>query len=191
MRNRRSWSAPELQSRARSGFWVLAIAALVLAACSEGTSDESSTTTSAAESTTADAMSTREGALLNKYATALNAGDVAESMKAFAGDPVVKNHPFALNNFMDRSSELRDVDDGVAAIQGSGSGFEFVDVEVADGSSAVAPDISFNWRFFYGADGSESGGEAGCIGGRDAKAFISNGQITEINWGFEDPSKCE
>ena len=182
---------PGQRMRVRFGIVGSVVLALTMSACSDGSDAGGTTTSTVTESTTVDALSTRQGVLLNKYATALNAGDVAESMKAFAGDPVVKKHPFALNDYMDRSSELRDVDEGVAAIQGSGSGLEFVDVAVSDGTSVVAPDITFGWRFFYGADGSESGGEAGCIGGRDAKAFISNGQITEIDWGFEDPTKCE
>ena len=163
--------------------------AVVVTSCGDGASVDT-TTTSVPTSSTIDPATTQEGVLLNKYVTARNAGDVPEAMKAFAGGPVVKSHPFALNDYMDRTSEVRDVEDGVAAIQGSGAGFEFVDIVVADGSSVVAPDVTFNWRFHYGADGSEAGGEAGCIGGRDAKVFISNGQITEINWGFDDPSQC-
>ena len=145
------------------------------------------TTTTVPTSTTIDPATTQEGVLLAKYMTARNAGDVAEAMKAFAGDPVVKRHPFALNDYMNRTSEVRDIEEGVAAIQGSGTGFEFVDIEVADGSSVVAPDVTFNWRFLYGADGSESGGEAGCIGVETQRRSSPTGRSRRSTGGSRTP----
>lgn len=149
------------------------------------------TTTTSAETTTTAVETTREAMLLANYAAASNAGDIAQAMAFFAPDPVVRRHPFGAGDYMDRSSELRALEEKVAEVRGSGAGIEFVDIVVAEGSSVTAPDVTFGWRFLYGADGTESGGEAGCVGGKDGKAFISNGLITEISFGFNDPTKCD
>lgn len=164
-----------------------------LTACSGGTDAESvETTTTEVESTTTTRVEdSREAVLLAKYAAASNAGDVLQAMRFFAPDPVVRRHPFMAGDYIDRSSEVRALEERVVEVRGSGTGIEFIDIVVAEGSSVSLPDVTFGWRFLYGADGIESGGEAGCIGGKDGKAFISNGLITEISWGFQDPSKCD
>lgn len=152
---------------------------------------ETTTTTTAIEpTTTIPVESTREAVLLASYVAASNAGDVAQAMRYFAPDPVVRRHPFGAGDYIDRSSELRALEEKVAEIRGSGAGMELVDIAVPEGSGVTIPDITFGWRFFYGADGTEADGEAGCVGGKDGKAFISNGMITEISWGFNDPNKC-
>jgi hypothetical protein len=114
-------------------------------------------------------------------------------MSLFYPDKPMKRHPLGGGpaHYMDRSSEIRALESLVPEVQGSGAGIEFMDIEVADPGSVAAPTVTFNWRFHYGADGSESGGEAGCIGGRDGKAWISNGLFQEFNWGFDDPTMCE
>ncbi len=165
----------------RRSLLILTLFSLTLAAC----------VGDAAPTTTEDAGPSPQEELLAEYAAARNAGEIGPLMRLFWPDPVVRRHPFAINDYMDRSSALRATEEGVPAIQGSGAGFEFVDIEVSDGTSTIDPDLTFGWRFFYGADGSESGGEAGCIGGKNGKAFISAGMFTEFDWGFEDATKCD
>ena len=146
-----------------------------------------------------------ESALLGAYAAAQNEGDVDAVMRLFGFDYPVKRHPFAVSDYMDKSTELRATEEVVAEIRGSGAGLEFFDIEVGDPNSVSAPDVTFSWRFYYGADGTTpngwfwendgapqvSPGEAGCIGGRDGKAYVEAGRFHEFNWGFYDPAICE
>lgn len=127
------------------------------------------------------------------YAEARNAGDIGEAMSLFYPDKPMKRHPLGGGSahYMDRSSEIRALESMIPEVQGSGAGTEFIDIEVGDPDSVAAPSVTFNWKFHYGADGSESGGEAGCIGGRDAKAWIRNGLFQEFDWGFDDPTMCD
>ena len=160
--------------------WLLTVL-ILLAACSGG----------ADPTTTEPAGSSAEEELLNEYASLQSTGEIGPLMRLFWPDPEVRRHPFAVNDYMDRTSALRSTEEGVPAIQGSGTGLEFFEIEVSDGSSSFAPDVTFSWRFFYGSDGSESGGESGCIGGKNGKAFVSAGMFTAFDWGFADRSKCD
>ena len=71
--------------------------------------------------------------------------------------PEIKRHPYGFGTFWDITAVKNGLELTMAA-QGSGTGIEFLDIEVSDGSNSSVPDISFNWRFNYGADGSDSGG---------------------------------
>ncbi len=132
-----------------------------------------------------------EEELLADYAQARNAGDIGRAVGYFMPNPVVRRHPFAINDYMNTTSELRASEDLVPAIQGSGTGLEFLEVEVTENPGVTDPDVTFSWRFFYGADGAEAGGEAGCIGGKNGKASVSAGKFTNFDWGFLDPTKCD
>ncbi len=132
-----------------------------------------------------------EEAALAAYATARNSGDIDAVVGLFEEHGEQKRHPLDTDGYMNGSSEIRTVESRVLALQGSGSGVEFFDIEVADGSSTIDPDLTFRWRFFYGADGTESGGEAGCVGGKNGNAFIVNGRIAFLDWGFEDATACD
>lgn len=131
-------------------------------------------------------------ALLTSYADASNSGDAATIMSLFTNSypPEIKRHPYGFGTFWDTTAVENGVELMIAA-QGSGTGIEFLDVAASDGSQESVPDITFNWRFHYGADGSESDGEAGCLGGKNGKIFLRFGEISTLDWGFEDPSQCE
>ncbi|MDX1467866.1 MAG: hypothetical protein R3258_00850 [Acidimicrobiia bacterium] len=145
-----------------------------------------------------------ESALLAAYAAAQNGGDVDTVMGLFGFNYPVKRHPFAVNDYMDSSTELRATEALIAGIRGSGAGLEFFDIEIGDPNSVTAPDVTFSWRFYYAADGTTPSGwfwerdgapevpqgEAGCIGGRDGKAWVQAGRFHEFNWGFYDPAMC-
>lgn len=146
-----------------------------------------------------------ESALLAAYAAAQNEGDVDAVMRLFGFDYPVKRHPFAVNDYMNRSTALRGAEELVAGVRGSGAGLEFFDIELGDPNSVAAPDVTFNWRFYYGADGATPTGwfwkrdgapevlqgEAGCIGGRGGKASVEAGRFHEFDWGFPDPAMCD
>lgn len=150
--------------------------------------------TTVLEDATADdeALLAAHTALLANFAEASNSGDITGAMGLFTNSypPEIKRHPYGFGTFWDTTAVRSGVELTMAA-QGSGAGVEFRDIEVSDGSSAIVPDISFNWRFDYGADGSESEGEAGCIGGKNGKIFLRAGQIVSFDWGFDDPSQCD
>ena len=50
--------------------------------------------------------------------------------------------------------------------------------------------VTFNTRFFYGADGTASGGSDGCAGGKDSQATVEDGKFTLVVWGPESPLQC-
>ncbi len=145
-------------------------------------------------------------ALLASYATAVNSGDIDAVMSHYVSGSfiIVKRHPYAINDYMDRASAVRDTETLISDYVGSGAGLDIFDMVPGDPDSVTQPDVTFSWTFDYGTDGAEpsgwfwssddspqvSPGEAGCIGGRDGKVFMSEGKIKEINWGFEDPTKC-
>lgn len=145
-------------------------------------------------------------ALLASYETAVNSGDIDEVMSHYVSNPfiIVKRHPYALNDFMDRASAVRDTEALISDYVGSGAGLDIFDMVAGDPDSVVQPDVTFNWTFNYGTDGTEasgwfwsrdggpvvSPGEANCIGGRGGKMFMSEGKIKEMVWGFADPTKC-
>ena len=148
----------------------------------------------------AEAVSPQE-ALLADYAASRNSGDIDTLVGLFTSRPEQKRHPLKPWDgkkrhfsdplgYLNGSSEIRTVEGQVPAVQGSGSGAEFFDIEVNE-NPVSDPDIEFRWRFFYGADGSESGGEAGCVAGERGGAFIQNGKFAVFDWGFEDPTACE
>jgi hypothetical protein len=145
--------------------------------------------------------SSSEEALLHDYAAARNSGDIDALVGYFTSRPEQKRHPLEPwegkkrrpidpLGYLNGVSEIRAIEGQVSAVQGSGSGVEFFDIEVNE-NSVTDPDIEFRWRFFYGADGSESGGEAGCVGGDRGGAFIQNGKFAVLDWGFKDPTACE
>ncbi len=139
-----------------------------------------------------DALAERYTLLLANYADASNGGDIAEVMSLFTNSypPEMRRHPFVSDVQLWDTNAVRTGVELFVAAQGSGSGLEFFDLEFGDPDSVVKPDITFNWRLLYGADGSEAGGEAGCIGGKTAKVFIRGSQISSFDWGFADPSLC-
>ena len=174
---------------------VLAVAAgLLLASCSNDDSGAATATVAA------EAVSPQE-ALLHDYAAARNSGDIDTLVGYFTSRPEQKRHPvepwdgkkrrpiYPLG-YLNGVAEIRQIEGQVPAVQGSGSGVEFFDIEVNE-NPVSDPDIEFRWRFFYGADGSESGGEAGCVGGERGGAFIQNGKFAVFDWGFKDPTACE
>lgn len=146
-------------------------------------------------------------ALLTSYATAVNSGDIDDVMSHYATDDfiVVKRHPYALNDYMDRVSAVRDTEASISDYVGSGAGLEIFDMVAGDPDSVTQPDVTFSWTFNFGADGTEATGwfwsgddspqvssaETNCIGGSDGRVFMNDGKISEINWGFEDPTKCD
>jgi hypothetical protein len=174
---------------------VLAVAAgLLLASCSND-EGEGATATVAAE-----AVSPQE-ALLHDYAAARNSGDIDALVGYFTSRPEQKRHPLepwegkkrrSIDplGYLNGVSEIRTVEGQVPAVQGSGSGVEFFAIVVNENPVSV-PDVEFRWRFLFGADGSESGGEAGCVGGDRGAAFIQNGKFAVLDWGFKDPTACE
>lgn len=177
---------------------ILAVAVVLLQDDSAPIADDPVATTAVLVPTTVpeeavgqdEALLASHTALLDGYAAARNAGDIGAAVAFFQpGGARVQRHPLGLD-FMSEPSELRITEERVPAVQGSGSGIEFFDIEVSDGSKVTVPDVTFSYRFLYGADGSESGGEAGCIGGKTGKAFVENGFFAKFDWGFEDPSKC-
>ena len=145
--------------------------------------------------------------LLAGYATAVTEGDIDGVMGHYLSNPfiIVKRHPYAAGDFMDRATEVREFESSVPGFLGSDGSLEIFDMVPGDPDSVVQPDVTFSWRFNYSADSDEptgwfwilegapefSTGEAGCIGGRDAKVFITEGKIKEINWGFRDITKCD
>jgi hypothetical protein len=192
---------PEKGSRRGLVFGLAAIVAVVLAAAAglllTSSNDDSDAATSAGA---AEAVSPQE-ALLHDYAEARNSGDIDALVGLFTSRPEQKRHPLEPWDgkkrrpidplgYLNGVSEIRQIEGQVPVVQGSGSGVEFFDIEVNE-NSVTDPDIEFRWRFFYGADGSESGGEAGCVGGKSGGAFIQNGEFAVFDWGFKDPTACE
>lgn len=156
---------------------------------------------SGAASPADDGDITPQEELLHNYAAARNSDDIGALMSYVTSRPEQKNHPLkpwdgkkrrAIDPFgyLNGSEEVRQFESQMPAVQGSGSGLEFIDITVNE-NPVSAPDVEFRWRFFYGADGSESGGEAGCMGGRRGAAFIQDGEIAVLDWGFDDPTACE
>lgn len=140
-------------------------------------------------------------ALLVDYAAARNAGDIDSLAGYFTSRAEQKRHPLEPWDggkrhpldplgYLNGLSEIRQIEGQVPAVQGSGSGVEFFDVKINE-NPVAAPDVQFKWRFHYGADGSESGGEAGCSGGERGAAFIQNGEFAVLDWGYDDPTACE
>ncbi len=144
--------------------------------------------------------------VLASYADAVSAGDFDDVMSHYVwgSSIVVKRHPFALNDYMDRATEVRDTETLVQSYLGTGGRLEIFETVAGDPDSVAQPDVTFSWRFFYGDDGAEPtgwlwtrdggpnvvAGETSCLGGRDAKVFMSAQKISEINWGFQDATKC-
>jgi ketosteroid isomerase-like protein len=123
-------------------------------------------------------------ALLADYADTRNSGDVDGVMAFYTEDAVVENHPLDDDGVAIGVDEIRALEEEVPAIQGTGDGIEYIDM-VVSGST-----VTFNHRFFYGSDGTASGGSAGCAGGRDDEARVEDGKITWVAWGPESPIQC-
>jgi hypothetical protein len=115
--------------------------------------------------------------VLAAYAEARNAGDVDGAVAFYAEDAVVRDHPFDDDGVATGIDEIRALEEQIPAVQGSGEGLEYLDMEVF-GSTAT-----FGHSFWYGADGITSGGVDGCSGGVGATATVEGGKITLYDWG--------
>ena len=122
--------------------------------------------------------------VLADYAEARNSGDVDAVMAFYADDAVFIGHALDDDGVATGIDEIRVLEEQVPAVQGSGAGVEYFDI-VVSGSTAT-----FRHRFFYGADGTRSGGSAGCGGGIDAKVTVDNGKITLRERGTGSRSVC-
>ena len=122
--------------------------------------------------------------VLTGYADTRNSGDVDGVMEFYAEDAVVENHALDDDGFATGTAEIRALEEQVPAVQGSGDGVEYIDM-VVSGST-----VTFNTRFFYGADGIRSGGSAGCAGGKDSQVTVEDGKITLWVGGSESPIQC-
>lgn len=167
-------------------------------------SNEGAPATQPTQSTIVDSVSRGEERLA-AYAAAVNEGEVVNVMGNYAPNPIVKRHPYAVNDYMDFTSAVRDIEALVPGYLGSEGRLEIFDMVAGDPNSVVQPDVTFSWRFYFGADGAQPSGwlwsrddgpdivegDLSCIGGRDAKMFMTGDKILEINWGFQDVTKCE
>ncbi len=81
------------------------------------------------------------------------------------------------------TAEIRALEEQVPAAQGSGDGMEIIDMVVSGNT------VTFNTRFFYGADGAFSDGEAGCGGRKDTQVTVEDGKITLYVVGL-NPRPC-
>ena len=122
--------------------------------------------------------------VLVDYQEARNSGDVDGVMEFYAEDAVYENHPLDDDGVATGTAEIRALEEPVPAVQGSGDGIEIIDMVVSGNT------VTFNTRFFYGADGIASGGEAGCAGGRDSQVTVEDGKITLWVGGSESPIQC-
>ena len=182
----------------RRGWWQLRAVApmlamvLIAAACGSSEDNASATTasrppsttttatTEAPTSTTIPASSSDDPAsVLADYAEARNSGDVDAVMALYADDAVVRDHPLDDDDVAAGIDEIRVLQEQIPAIQGSGDGIEFFDMEVS-GSTVI-----FSERFFYG-----SGGTAGCSGAVGNTAIVEDGKITLFEWGQAQPTLC-
>ena len=114
---------------------------------------------------------------LAAYGEARNAGDVDVAVAFYAEDAVVTGHPLDEDGVATGIDEIRALEEQIPAAQGSGDGIEFVDVEVS-GST-----VTFNSRFFYGANGSHAIMGAGCSGRIGDTATFEDGKIVLYEWG--------
>ena len=124
--------------------------------------------------------------VMSDYEAARNSGDVDAVMALYAENAVVKDHPLHPNttSVVTGIDEIRALEEQVPAIQGSGDGIEFLDMQVSGNT------VTFNTRFFYGADGTASSGIAGCAGGKDHQVTVEDDKITLYVGGFQDPIQC-
>ncbi len=122
--------------------------------------------------------------VLVAYAEARSSGDVDATMAFYADDAVVMGHPLDDDDVATGIDEIRVLEEQVPAVQGSGAGTEYFDI-VVSGSTAT-----FKHTFRYGADGTRSGGSAGCGGAIDNMATIEDGKITLLVPGIESTSLC-
>ncbi len=144
--------------------------------------------------------------LLASYADAVTTGEIDEVMKHYVSNPfiIVKRHPYAASDFMDRATEVRDTETLVPSFLGSNGRLEIFEMVAGDPDSVVQPDVTFSWRFYYSDDRTEPtgwfwtldggpeivSGDLNCVGGREGKIFMTGNKIKEINWGFRDATKC-
>ena len=150
--------------RVRSFIAVVLAIGFVLAGCSSSSDDPAS--------------------VLADYAEARNSGDVDAVMGFYADDARVGRHPLDTDGMATGLDEIRVLEEQIPAIQGSGAGLEYSDMVV------TGSDVSFSHAFFYGADGTASGGSAGCAGGLDDLAIVEDGKITFYGWGIGSSTPC-
>ena len=122
--------------------------------------------------------------VLTDYADTRNSGDVDGVMEFYAEDAVYENHPLDDDGVATGTAEIRALEEQVPAVQGSGDGQEIIDMVVSGNT------VTFNHRFFYGADGVRAGGAAGCAGGRNHQVTVDDGKITLYVGGTPDPGQC-
>jgi ketosteroid isomerase-like protein len=123
--------------------------------------------------------------VLADYAEARNSGDVDGVMEFYAKDAIVENHPLDDDGVATGTAEIRALEEQIPAVQGSGDGQEIIDMVVSGNT------VTFNTRFFYGADGTRnSSGEPGCAGGRGHQVTVEDGKITLYVGGPESPTLC-
>ena len=123
--------------------------------------------------------------ILTEYADTRNSGDVDGVMAFYAEDAIVENHPLDDDGVATGIDEIRALEEQIPAVQGSGDGQEVIDMVVSGNT------VTFNTRFFYGADGTRnSSGEAGCAGGRGHRVTVEDGKITLFVGGPESPTLC-
>ena len=122
--------------------------------------------------------------VLADYTEVRNSGDVDGVIGFYAEDAVVENHPLDDDGVATGTAEIRALEEQVPAVQGSGDGQEIIDMVVSGNT------VTFNTRFFWGADGTFSGGSAGCGGGKDHQVTVEDGKITLYVGGSESPTMC-
>lgn len=158
---------------------VVAVGAAVLLA-SWGSDDQAPTT----QTPTTQATSDDPAVILAAYVEALNSGDVDAAMAFYADDAVVKDHPADLDDIATGVDEIRSLAETSPRAQGSGDGMEISGLDVS-GST-----VTFNHRFFWGADGDQSGGSAGCVFSINDKVTVVDGKITLYDWGIPSQTPC-
>ena len=122
--------------------------------------------------------------VLADYVEARNSGDVDAVMALYAEDAVVNDHPLDPDGVATGADAIRALEEQVPAVQGSGDGIELVDMEVSGNT------VLFSSRFFYGADGTRSGGSAGCAGSVRNSVTVEDAKITLWDPGSESPTMC-